>query len=52
VALKSDKTPVFNSSDSVLNEYLQHLLINGIETSVPILTDEFAPVEFYMNKAI
>jgi len=52
VALKSEKTPVFNSSDSVLNEYLQHLLINGIETSVPILTDEFAPVEFYMNKAI
>ena len=52
VALKSEKTPVFNSSDSVLNEYLQHLLINGIETSVPILTDEFAPVESYMNKAI
>ncbi len=52
VALKSDKIPLFNSSDSILNEYLKHLLINGIETTVPILTDEFAPVESYMNKAI
>ena len=52
VALKSDKIPGFNSSDSILNEYLKHLLKNGIETIVPILTDEFAPVEFYMSKAI
>ena len=52
VALKSNKIPVFNSSDSILNEYLKHFLKNGIETTVPILTDEFAPVEFYMSKAI
>jgi spermidine synthase len=52
VALKSDKIPGFNSSDSILDEYLKHLLKNGIETTVPILTDEFAPVEYYMSKAI
>lgn len=52
IALKSDKIPMFISSDSILNEYLKHLLKNGIETTVPILTDEFAPVEFYMSKAI
>ncbi|MBI9037837.1 MAG: fused MFS/spermidine synthase [Bacteroidales bacterium] len=52
IALKSEKIPNMNNSDSILNEYLKHILKNGIETTVPILTDEFAPVEFYMNKAI
>ncbi|PIP17586.1 MAG: spermidine synthase [Parcubacteria group bacterium CG23_combo_of_CG06-09_8_20_14_all_35_9] len=52
VALKSNKPQNFNDADPKLNEYLQHLWKNEIITDIPILTDDFAPVDYYINKMI
>lgn len=52
VALKSEKEQTFDDSDPKLNEYLQHLWKKMVDADVPILTDNFAPVDYYMNKAI
>lgn len=52
VALKSKEVPSFTSTDPVLNEYLQHLWRQEIKNDLPILTDDFAPVDFYINKTI
>jgi len=52
VALKSKETPSFTSTDPALNEYLHHLWKQEIKNDLPILTDDFAPVDFYINKTI
>ena len=52
VALKTKKEPTFNNADQRLNEYLQHLLKKEIAMDMPILTDDFAPVDYYISKAI
>jgi len=52
VALKSEKEYPVNDADPVLHEYLQHLWKKNIETDMPILTDDFAPVDYYISKAI
>lgn len=52
VALKSEKDQTFNDSDPKLNEYLQHLWKKTVDADVPILTDNFAPVDYYINKTI
>jgi len=54
VALKSKykEENMFNDSDKKLNEYLQHLWKMEIDTDVPILTDDFAPVDYYINKVV
>ncbi|OGZ32590.1 MAG: hypothetical protein A2V69_01220 [Candidatus Portnoybacteria bacterium RBG_13_40_8] len=52
VALKSEISPNFNNDDVELNEYLQHLWQKKVDIDVPILTDDCAPVEYYINKAI
>lgn len=52
VALKSLHPADFHSEDPVLNEYLQHLWKKEVEHSTPILTDDFAPVEQYLNRAL
>jgi len=54
VALKSkDKQNIaFNSDDLELNGYLQHLWKKEIDTNIPILTDDYAPVDYYINKVI
>lgn len=52
VALKSDEKPVFNSSDKILNEYLGHLWKKEVVLDMPILTDDFAPVDYYISKTI
>lgn len=52
VALKSDKKQNFKSSNIQLNEYLGHLRKKKIEEDIPILTDDFAPVDYYINQAI
>lgn len=49
VAIKSDKIPTFSDDDSKLNEYLQHLWTKEIKQDVPVLTDDFAPVDYYVN---
>lgn len=51
VALKSEQTPVFTSKDVELNGYLSHLVKRPIPDDLPILTDDYAPVEYY-TKAI
>ena len=52
VALKSDKKPEFYSSDLTLNSYLDHLWKEEIISDLPILTDDYAPVDYYINKTI
>jgi hypothetical protein len=52
VALKSDKIPTFTSKNDELNMYLGNLWKKPIETNFPILTDDFAPVDYYINMTI
>ncbi|MCG3177116.1 MAG: Polyamine aminopropyltransferase [Candidatus Omnitrophica bacterium] len=47
VALKSDRKPKYFSTDSELNGYLQHVWVGTIPGDVPVLTDDYAPVERY-----
>ena len=48
VALKSEKTPKFTNENPELNTYLQNLYTENITNDLPILTDEFAPVDQYV----
>jgi len=50
VALKSKEEQIFTDADPKLNEYLQHLWGKEIAADVPILTDDFAPVDYYISK--
>ncbi|MFH1187440.1 MAG: fused MFS/spermidine synthase [bacterium] len=52
IALKSKEKPKFNSANPVLNSYLQRLWKKEIDTDIPILTDDFAPVDYYINEII
>ncbi len=52
VGLKSSKQPELNNRDSVLNSYLHHQIKINIDSDIPILTDEFAPVEYLSSKNI
>jgi spermidine synthase len=52
VALKSEKDQPFNDPDPELNECLGHLWKNKINLDMPILTDDYAPVDYYMSKLI
>lgn len=47
VALKSEKKPEFINEDEKLQEYLDHLWREEVTADVPILTDNYAPVEDY-----
>ncbi len=47
VALKSKKRPKYYSEDVELNKYLQHLWIKDIKEDMPVLTDDYAPVDRY-----
>lgn len=48
VAIKSDDPATFTSENPELNSYLKHLSTNEIATDMPILTDDFAPVDQYI----
>lgn len=52
VALKSSDVPNFQTSDSEISGYLDHLWKKDIDPDVPILTDDYAPVDYYINKII
>lgn len=52
VALKSRQNPTFSNVDLELNEYLRHLWKKEIDIDKPILTDDYAPVDYYMSKTI
>lgn len=52
VALKSNIKPNFYSNDTIINSYLSHLWKLPINTYLPILTDDYAPVDYYISKTI
>jgi len=52
IALKSPDIPNFQASDVELKGYLDHLWENEIDSDVPILTDDYAPVDYYISKII
>ena len=52
VALKSEEKPAFMSEDLQLNEYLKHLWTREIKMDVPVLTDDYAPVDYYIYKVL
>ena len=52
IALKSETPPPLSSGDLALQPYLEHLWTEPIVTDLPILTDDFAPVDYYINKTI
>lgn len=43
---------IFSSNDAEMNKYLQRVWKKEIEMDMPILTDDFAPVDYYINKVI
>ena len=47
IALKSSKTPTFTNTDPELDAMLGHLWKKSVASDVPILTDDFAPVDYY-----
>ncbi len=50
VAVKGDKSFDFNSLDPEIQGMLDHLYLNPVINDALILTDNFAPVEYYINK--
>lgn len=52
VALKDIRVPEFKSRDQELNNYLKTLWTQGIALDMTVLTDEYAPVEFYRMRSI
>lgn len=52
VAVKTVTRPELKNDDPELAEYLDHEVSGLIKTDLPVLTDEFAPVDYYTNKAI
>ncbi|MDH4330517.1 MAG: fused MFS/spermidine synthase [Candidatus Moranbacteria bacterium] len=52
VALKSKKAPKFESSDTEIQEYLGHLWKGEVKNDQPILTDDYAPVDYYISKIL
>ena len=49
IALKTSARPAFSSEDPELNQYLKHLWQGEIPRDQPLLTDDFAPVEWYTS---
>ncbi len=52
VGLKTGVKPSLMSDNKELNEFLSHLVKINIEEDLPILTDDFAPVEYYTSMAL
>jgi spermidine synthase len=52
VALKSDTKPSMRSTDRQLNAYLQNVWKKDITLDMPLLTDDFAPVDYYVSQAL
>ena len=52
VALKSDAPPEIITSDPEMKKYLSHMWKYKIDCDLPVLTDEFAPVEHYLVEVV
>ncbi len=48
IALKNPARPAMRSADPELDGYLKHLWTKEVEMDLPILTDDFAPVDHYL----
>ncbi|MDD4409874.1 MAG: fused MFS/spermidine synthase [Candidatus Pacebacteria bacterium] len=49
VAIKSNTPPSFSSNDPELDNYLKKLYKKEINNNIAILTDDHAPVDYYLN---
>ena len=52
VGLKSSSIPEFENKNNQINQYLSHLYKGNLDFEEGVLTDNFAPVEFYAAKAL
>ncbi len=52
VGIKSGKEFSTTSVKPELNKYLSHLVKTKIPDNLPVLTDEYAPVEYYTSKVL
>ena len=52
VGLKSTDEPDFHCENAELNNYLSHIFTGNIPDDSEILTDEYAPVEFFASKGL
>lgn len=52
VALKSDHIPAWESRDTEISGFLAQVWKKPIADDVPVLTDDFAPVEYYKRLSI
>lgn len=52
VALKSGTPATFQSSDPEISRMLSHVWKSPVAQDMGILTDDFAPVEFLVNKTL
>lgn len=49
-ALKSNREPALENADPEIGRYLLHLWRNAMAADVPVLTDDRAPVEYYLGR--
>lgn len=52
VALKSDTIPSFESNDAELDKFLQHKWSKSVTEDMPVLTDDHAPVDYYISNLL
>jgi spermidine synthase len=52
VALKSESRPSFRNDDARLASLLDHLWEGHLTLDTPVLTDDHAPVDFYLGQAM
>jgi len=52
VAIKSDQPAELSSANDELSSYLSNLWTKEIPNDMPILTDDHAPVDYYINEAL
>lgn len=52
VAYKSSVMPSFESSDPTIVSLLSHRLTTQVAADAPVLTDDFAPVEYYKHLSL
>jgi spermidine synthase len=52
VAVKTEQEPTWTTDDAELQDYFSHRWITPIPQDLPVLTDDFAPVEYYKRTSL
>jgi spermidine synthase len=52
VAVKSREEPVFKSDEKEIDDFLKNIWEFNVDEDIPILTDDYAPVDYFINKTI